>query len=187
MVDDECLWIYIYIYIFAPWTYFHSTTSPCAQLCRCFLSSLKPCTGDVHLGQGEDRTEPRQQSWLSEESMMNNDECEHIHIQYTYIYSISTQDDPTAHLQSSLWSLHQSLGSWRFMEIAHEDCSAHWDMTSWDQLRSAEISWGYIKFVDGNPLDSAFNADPQQVSSKAMGDPWAADAMMMTDAMSHEY
>lgn len=87
-----------------------------------------------------------------------------ISIYSIYNYSISTQDDPTAHLQSSLWSLHQSLGSW-----------------------SAEISWGYIKFVDGNPLDSAFNADPQQVSSKAQGDPWAADAMMMPDAMSHEY
>lgn len=29
-------------------------------------------------------------------------------------------------------------------------------------------SFGYIKFVDGNPLDSAFNADPQQVSSKEL-------------------
>ncbi|CAJ1367042.1 unnamed protein product [Effrenium voratum] len=37
-------------------------------------------------------------------------------------------------------------------------------------------SFGYIKFVDGNPLDAAFNTDPQQVSSKelsrlAMGPP----------------
>lgn len=38
-------------------------------------------------------------------------------------------------------------------------------------------SWGYIKFVDGNPLDSAFNADPQQVSSKAMGSGIWKDAM----------
>lgn len=29
-------------------------------------------------------------------------------------------------------------------------------------------SFGYIKFVEGNPLDAAFSADPQQVSSKAL-------------------
>ena len=35
----------------------------------------------------------------------------------------------------------------------------------------ASVGWcyclGYIKFVEGNPLDAAFSADPQQVSSKA--------------------
>ena len=36
-------------------------------------------------------------------------------------------------------------------------------------LDHGHIDRGYIKFVEGNPLDSAFNADPQQVSSKAMG------------------